>query len=234
MKRLLFALIAVSLLAGCMGSKGPMYGAPQKAKTAELEYTGIGITSDFELANIATGTYKSIGYQAGLVYYAGSQNIDLTVKAAQKWNVKTECKRQAFALPSIGVRLHNPYVGVVTRKGKVIGNIGISMPSIDTKNEVLKHVGLDSLVHTNLALSGGANILNKRYKLSSVFKNEKGETTASPVGYAVKYKKKTMGVVQVGKNLMGGQTMTLWISPGLSPTTEQSVVTILLVAGYAI
>lgn len=234
MRKSLLVLLAVLCLTGCMGGKNAMYGVHKNDKTAELEYTGIGLTSDFELKGIATGTYKSIGYQAGLIYYAGAQNIDLSVKAAQQWKIKTQCKRQAFKLPSIGVRLHNPYHGVVTRKGKVIGNIGISLPDIDASNELLKHVGLDSLAHTNLVLSGGANILGKRYKLESVFKNEKGEIQSTPEGYKVTRKNKTLGVVKVGKNMMGGQTMTVWITPGLKPTTEQSVVSILLVAGYAI
>lgn len=217
-----------------MGSKTALHGVHPKAKTAELEYSGIGLTSDFELGNIATGTYKSLGYEAGLVYYAGAQNIDLTIKAAQEWKLTSECKRQSFALPSIGVRLHNPYVAVITRNGKKIGNIGISMPDIDAKNEVLEHVGLDSLVNTNLVLTGGANILNRRYQLESVFKDDKGKIHGSPLGYKVMKGKKTLGVVEVGKNMFGGATMTVWLTPGLSPTVEQSVVTILLLSGYAI
>ncbi|MCT4535784.1 hypothetical protein [Halodesulfovibrio sp.] len=234
MKKTLFCLLLVFCLTGCMGSKAPLYGVHPKAKTAELKYSGIGLTSDFELENIATGTYKSIGYQAGLIYYAGAQNIDLTIKAAQKWKLSAECKRQAFALPSIGMRLHNPYVAIITRKGRVIGNIGISMPDIDAKSELLEQVGLDSLVHTNLTLSGGANILGKRYKLASVFKDEKGKAHGSPLGYKVTRGNKTLGVVRVGENMFGGATMTVWLRPGLSPIVEQSVVTMLLLSGYAI
>ncbi|SIO15047.1 hypothetical protein [Halodesulfovibrio marinisediminis] len=234
MQKILFNLLLVLCLTGCMGSKTPLYGVHPKAKTAELTYTGIGIASDFELKNIATGTYKSIGHQSGVVYHTGAQNITLTINAAQKWKITATSRRQGFALPDAGIRLHNPYVGVVKCNGKIIGNIGISMPKVDTKREIFKQAGLNSLVNANLTLSGGAKILNKRYQLKSVYKDEKGEKHDSPLGYKVMSGKKTLGVVKVGENMFGGATMTVWITPGLSPVVEQSVVTILLLSGYAI
>ncbi len=231
----LVVLLGALFLSGCVGtSKTAIYGISDSDKYAELKYTKIGLTSDFELPGLATGTYKSIGKEAGLFYYAGSQNIELTVNGAQNWKITTESKRQSFKLPNIGVQLHNPYVGEIRYNDKTIGNIGISMPDIDKTKEALKYVGMDNLVHTNLQLSGEANILGKRYEIASVFKDANGEQHNSPIGYTVSQKGKTLGTVQVGHNMMGGQELQLWITQGLKPLDEQSVISTLLVCGYAI
>ena len=230
----LFALILASLIIpGCFGgsAKVTMYGTAPEDKSAALEYTSIGITSDYKFEGIATGTYKSIGYEAGLFYYAGSQNIEITVDAAQHWKAVTESKRQGFEVSGISLKLHNPYVGTVSRDGKTIGYVALDMPSVDKAETALKYVGLDTLVHRNLTLKGEATILDRVYTIESVFN---GDETSNPVGYRVLEKGRVLGLIKVGKNMAGGQKLHLWIKPDLDPVTEQSAVTALLICGWAI
>jgi len=137
-------------------------------------------------------------------------------------------------LSGLGLDLHNPYVGTVKKGNKTIGMIGISMPTVDKTKEVLKYVGLDSFIDRNLHLTGVANILGKKYKIDSVYKNKVGEKQSSPCGYRVTQNSKTLGLIQVDKNLAGGQILQIWITSGLDPLVEQSVVSTLLVCGYAI
>ena len=238
MKRvqLLLSLMLIVFCTGCVSApkKATMFGATDRFKSAPLNYTDIGLTSAFEFKGIATGTYKSFAYQAGLIYHAGSQNIKLTVNAAEKWAVKAESKRRGIVVPGISLRLHNPYIGTITRKGKTIGTIGIDMPTLDKTKEVLKFVGINKLIHRNLHLKGQARILGKKYVIASVYENPNGEKSSSPKGYKVLKGKKTVGLIQVGQNLTGGQSLHLWVDKKLSSQEEQSVVATLLVCGYAI
>jgi hypothetical protein len=236
MKKIIIALFVAALISGCGGAaKFNMAGhLDNKGKLANLKYTKTGLTSEFLFKGIASGTYKSYGAKAGLVYYAGSKNIKLTVKAKEEWSIKAESKSQSFQLKSLGVDLDNPYIGTVKRGSKTIGHIGISMPKVDKTKTALKYVGLDSIIQRNLHLKGSANILGKKYKISSVYEDKAGQKRSHPYGYSVSRGNKTLGLVQVGKNAFGGQKLQLWVAPNLNPITEQSVVATLLVAGYAI
>lgn len=235
MKRLSIIILSIALLSGCAGgSKLSLMGATEKGKSAELKYTSIGLTSDFEFKGIATGTYKSLGAEGGLIYYKGTQNVQLTLDAAEKWDIKATSKKQNFLVGGLGLRLQNPYVADIKHNGKLIGNIGLNLPKIDKTKTVLKMVGLDNVINKNLDLSGSAKILGSNYKIESVYKGTDGVKKNSPYGYRVKQGNTTLGLVQAGKNLMGGQKLQVWLAPGLSPVKEQSVMAILLVCGYVI
>lgn len=235
MKRIAIILTFVFCLSACVGTSTQlMSGVSDKDKTAALAYTSVGLTSQFEFKGIATGTYQSVGHESGIVHHSGSQNIRLTIDAAQQWSVDAESKREGYTAPGLSVRLHNPYVAAVTRGGKTIGTIGISMPQVDQAGEALKFVGLQNVVQRNLHLAGKANILGKTYEIDSVYENDKGEKKDAPLGYKVSSKGSLLGLVQVGKNMAGGQALTLFIKPGLAPLVEQSVVAALLVCGYAV
>ena len=225
----------MAFLAGCMGGKNvKMYGTTEKDKKASLKFTKVGVTSEYAFGDIATGTYKSVGFQGGIGHQKGTQCIDLTVKAAQKWTVVAKARREGFRARGLSLQLDNPYVATVTRGGKNIGTIGLEMPRVDATKNILKNVGLDGVINRNLKLSGQATILGKKYKICSEYMNAKGEKQSTPVGYKVLKGKKTLGRICVGKNMFGGHVLTLWVSPGLKPVTEQSVVASLLVCGWAI
>ncbi|WED21439.1 hypothetical protein L3Q72_12485 [Vibrio sp. JC009] len=236
MKKFGLALLMSTVLFGCASSSKTALVTPtNKDKVAELEYTDIGVTSGFKFENIATGTMKAFGYEAGLVVYAGEQKIEVNLDAAQKWNIKAESQRTSVGgIKGIGVSLKNPYLGVVRRDGKVIGKIGIDLPEINAKNEVLEYVGLDGLANTNLDLTGGAKILGVQYKLGSVYKDAEGNESGSPYGYKVTKGGKLVGTVTVGKNMFGGQELTVWLKGEQPAIQEQSVMSILLTAGWAI
>ena len=235
MKKLLVVFLALGFLTGCMGGKNAkMYGTCDGDKKASLKFTKVGLTSSYEFAGLASGTYKSVGFQGGLGYQKGTQCIDLTVNAAQKWAVSAKARRQGYRASGLGVQLDNPYVATVTRGGKRIGTIGVSMPKVDTTKNILKNVGLDTVINRNLRLTGQATILGKTYKIRSEYMNIKGEKQSTPVGYKIMKGKKTLGRIRVDKNMFGGQVLTLWVTPGLKPVTQQSVVASLLVCGWAI
>jgi hypothetical protein len=77
-------------------------------------------------------------------------------------------------------------------------------------------------------------LIGEKYKIDSVYKNKAGEKQSSPCGYRVTKNSKTLGMIQVDKNIAGGQILQMWITSGLAPLVEQSVVSTLLVCGYAI
>ncbi len=231
---LLFTLV-VFVFSGCTGGNNlELMGAQKTGKFADLEYTDIGVTSKFKFAGIATGTYKALAAEAGLVYYAGTKNVYITLDAKQNWEIKATSKSQNFAVPGLGVKIQNPYVATVKRNGKVIGNIGLELPKVDKTQTALKMVGLDKVFDKNLDLKGSALILNEKFKITSVYTGTDKVKKNSPYGYRVSKGKKTLGLIQVGKNLMGGQELKVWIAPKLDPLTEQKVMAALLVCGYAI
>lgn len=236
MRKYLVLLLGLVFLSGCagVGNKLPLMGAKKGGKTAKLKYTKVGITSNFEFKGIVTGTYKSLGAEAGFIYYKGSQNVKLTLKAVQKWSILATSKRQNFRVAGLGLRLQNPYVAVIKRNGRHIGNIGLSLPRIDKTKTLLKYVGLDHVINKNLDLKGRADILGRKYTISSVYKGTDGVTKNSPYGYRVSRRGRTLGLIQVGKNMVGGQVLSVWIAPNLGPVTEESVMASLLVCGYAI
>ena len=231
MKRIFVMILVCCVLGGCMGA-GAMHGVTEQHKYAELEYTSAGLTSGFKLGSITTGSYKSYETQVGLVYYGGSQNTFITLDSPQQWSIKSESKAQAFKVDGIDLRLKNPYVGTVKRGSKVVGHIGLSLPGGDYTKKALDMVGLGIVMSRNYRIVGEANILGKTYSIDSVFKDEDGDMQSSPVGYRVIHKNKNLGMVKVGKNAFGGQTLKVWIAPGLDPVVEESVVACLLVSGY--
>jgi hypothetical protein len=230
MKQVFAMFFVVFVLAGCMG--GGMHGTTEQHKHAELEYTSAGITNGFKLAGIATGTYKAYETQVGLIYYGGSQNTFITLDAPQKWSIKSESKAQSFKVDGIDLRLKNPYVGTVKHGDETIGHIGLSLPGGDYTKKALDMVGLGVIMSRNYRIVGEANILGRTYNIDSVFKDEDGDVQSSPEGYRVIHKNKTLGMVKVGKNAFGGQTLEMWIAPGLDPVVEESAVACLLVSGY--
>lgn len=235
MKKLGTILLSSLLIWGCASSsKTELVTATNKDKVAELEYTDIGTTSAFQFADIATGTYQSFGYEAGLVVYAGEHTIEINLNAAEDWNIKAESQKTSVGAGPVGVALKNPYLGVVRKNGKVIGNIGIDLPEVNAKNEALEFVGLDGLANTNLSLEGGAKILGVQYKLASVYKDVQGNESSSPFGYKVMKGSTLLGAITVGKNMFGGQELKVWIKGDQPAVQEQSVMSILLTAGWAI
>jgi len=232
MNRFFVVVMMILMLTGCVGSSGAMYGATAQHKHAELEYTSAGITSSYKLDGIAIGTYKAYEAEVGLIYYGGSQNTFITLDAAQKWSIKSESKAQSFKVSGLNMRLKNPYVGTIKRGKSVIGQIGLSLPNDDHTKNALDAVGLGIVMSRNYAINGKAKILGRNYNIESVYKDEKGNTHSSPEGYRVTYKKQTLGMVKVGKNAFGGQTLEMWVAPGLNPVIEQSAVACLLVSGY--
>jgi len=233
MKKLIVVMIMIFSLTGCMGgSSNTMHGVTEQHKYAELEYTEAGITSSFKLGGIATGTYKAYESQIGYIYYGGSQNTFITLNAAETWSITSESKAQSFKLESLGLKLKNPYVGTIKRGQETIGYIGLSLPDDDTTKKALDMVGLGIVMSRNYRISGEANILGQTYNIESVYKDSNGNMQSSPIGYRVTQRNKKLGMVKVGKNAFGGQTLEMWITPGLSPITEESVVSALLVSGY--
>ncbi|HKK33172.1 MAG TPA: hypothetical protein VJ934_06355 [Desulfomicrobiaceae bacterium] len=235
MKRL-FLLAVALMLSGCVGTPAfNMNGAPKQAGIAKLEYTSTGLTSEFRLGNLATGTYKSLGAEGGLVVHTGTQNISLGVNAAEKWSILATSDRTAIKNIGLDVDIKNPYVASVKKDGRKIGSMYFNVPAVDGTKQVLKYVGLDSLMHRNLALTGQARIYNNRLLLDPVYTDLSGEKHSSPIGYKVtSTSKKLLGMIQVDHNPAGGQILQVMVVPGLRPVTRQGVVSMLLVAGYAI
>ncbi|MCG8566258.1 MAG: hypothetical protein MI747_14370 [Desulfobacterales bacterium] len=236
MKKILLVLGLGLLISGCVGASKDvaMYGTSAKDKKAALEFTKVGVTSSYKLEGLASGSYKSYGIEAGLGYYSGAKTIKISVNKARKWDIAAKARSQSFKAKGLSVSLDNPYVGDVKQGSKKIGTIGISMPKFDGKRNVLKMAGLDTVVNRNLKLKGEAKILGKRYKIASVYKNAAGENLSHPDGYKVVKGSTTLGRVKVGKNMFGGQEFVVWVKSGLKPLEEQSVVSILLVCGWAI
>ena len=232
-----FFLVALALfLGGCAGSTPfNMNGAPTKASVAKLEYTSVGLTSDFKLGTLATGTYKSIGAEGGFIVHTGTQKISLGVNAAEKWSILATSDRKAVKNIGLSIDINNPYVAAVKKGNKDIGSMYFNVPAVDTTKEVLKYVGLSNLIQRNLALTGQAKIYKRTFFLNPVYTDLSGKKQSSPIGYKVTdAKKKLLGMIQVDHNPAGGQVLQVVLVPGLRPITRQSVVSMLLVAGYAV
>ncbi|GAU08342.1 hypothetical protein [Desulfoplanes formicivorans] len=232
----IFVIAMAMILGGCAGSGGfNMNGAPQQATIAQLEYTSVGVTSKYKLGNLATGTYRSLGAEAGLVVHTGVQKISLTVDAAEHWSIETTSDRTAVKNIGLEIDIKNPYVATVKKGNKKIGSMYFNVPSIDGTKQALKYIGLDNLIQRNLALTGQAMIHKKGFLLDPVYTDRSGKNQSSPIGYKVTdTRHKLLGMIQVDHNAMGGQVLQVMVVPGLNPITRQSVVSMLLVAGYAV
>lgn len=236
-KIILVALMSFFLV-GCGGSAAidSLVVPSKNDKTAELEYTSVGLTSEFEFKDIIVGTYKDISGTSGFISHSGTRTLDMTTKLNKTWTIKVRSEKKGYKLPySIDIDMDNPYIATIKEGKKDIGAIVLSVEeSVDTKSTLLKTVGLGAVTNNNIKFKDSfANILGVKYMVKSVYKNNKGEESSNPIAYEVLKGKTTYGVVSVGKNSFGGRTMEIWLKGNQSKTQQQSVATILAIVGYS-
>jgi len=239
MVKLLLGICLSILLSGCVGgsnSIGNLVVAKKNDKTAELKYTNVGITSQFEFKGIMTGTYKDISKSSGFISHSGTRTLSLTTKANKKWSIKVRSEKKGYRpYGNIAIDMDNPYVATIKQDNKRIGDIVLSVENkVNKKNSIMKTIGLSGLVNTNIKFKKSrAKILGINYTIKSIYKDNKGKISSSPIGYKVLKGKVTYGVVMVGKNAFGGRTMSIWLKAKQSKTQQQSVATMLTVVGYS-
>lgn len=239
MLRVLLGVFISLFISGCVGgtSSGNNLIVPLKNdKTAELEYVSTGVTSEFKFDGIIKGTYKDISSSAGFIVYTGKRTLTITTKAYKSWTIDVRSEKKDY-LPygKIIINTNEPYVATIKENNKRIGDIVLMLEDkVDTKNSVMKTIGLNTLVNTNMKfVNSKANILGVNYEIKSIYENDKDKITSNPIAYEVLRGKKSCGLVVVGKNAFGGRTMTIWIKDKQSKLEEQSVATILTVVGYS-
>lgn len=240
MFKFIFVICFTILISGCVaGSSNPINSlvvSEKNDKTADLEYTSTGITSDFVFKDIISGTYKDISSSIGFIAHNGSRTLTLTTKGVKSWDVSVRSEKKSY-MPygNITITMDKPYVATIKENNKRIGDIVLGIDEgVNSKNSIAKTVGLDVLMNTNFKfLDSKAIILGKTYTIKSVYKDLKGNVNSNPIAYEVYSGKSKVGLVQVDKNAFGGRTMSIWIKGGQSKIQEQSVATILTVVGYA-
>lgn len=237
-KSILGVCLAI-FLTGCVGgstSVKTLVTPKKNDKSAELVYTKQGITSEFEFKGIIKGTYKDVSSTSGIIAHSGTRSIKLTTKLNKTWSVNVRSEKKGYRpYGNIAIDVDEPYVATIKEGKKNIGEILLGVEGgVNAKNSLIKTVGLNALVNTNLKfVKSKAKILGVNYTIKSVFKDKQGTVNSNPIGYKVFKGKKLYGVVVVGKNAFGGRTMSIWLKSGQSKSQQQSVATILTVVGYS-
>jgi hypothetical protein len=235
----LLGLCIVLVLSGCVGGSNAINTLVTPAKndkTAELEYTKVGITSNFEFKGIMTGTYKDLSGSAGIISHSGTRTINLTTKIDKTWKISVRSEKKGYKpYGNITIDIDKPYIATIRQSNKRIGDIILGVQNtIDKKTALMKTIGIDGLMNTNMRfVNSKARILGVNYTIKSIYKDKKGKVSSNPIGYKVLKGKKSYGVVMVGKNAFGGRTMSIWLKANLSKKEQQSVATILTVVGYS-
>ena len=227
---LLLCLTSIALASGCAPKSGTFeLGSATRVKQARhLDIEAMGFTREFKLGTTYTGTVNQSGSTVGLGYHVGTKNTEMTLSGVKDWTIDCQSRAQAFGLSEIAMEIHNPYACEVMEKGKKVGLIALNQPAFDIKQHLA-----NSVWTTNLELNGEINVKGKRLKLTPLFKKADGTTSSFPLGYRVGKGKTDYGIIQVDRTPMSYEFI-IWLRPGLSKTTEQTVVASLLAAANAL